>query len=157
MSEWFVLWVATGAEEAAAQRAEAFESVRCLVPKASFKSSQKGEIKEIIKPIFPGYIFILCEMTAKRYHDLKGLSGVIGWLGADEMWPTSVPLPEIERVMKLCEVIGSGETSKMKDLLDNAKLDRHKGLIHGSMKLVGRDCKITLPAGQKQSEAGVDE
>lgn len=157
MSEWFVLWVATGAEEAVAARAKSFEGVKTLVPLARFINRSKGESKEIVKPIFPGYVFINCEMTATKYHELKGLSSVIGWLGVDEMWPTSVPLPEIKRVLKLCELLEASKDSDLKDLLNNAKVDRHKELIHGSVKLVGRECNVTLPMTQKRSEAGVDE
>lgn len=68
-------------------------------PTAEILIRNKGNWKSQIKPLFPQYIFVECEMTAENYRSIKSVSGVVRFLGAEN--PEPLPADEKEYIMLL--------------------------------------------------------
>ena len=96
-------------------------------PTAEIIIRSKGKWKSQIKPVFPQYIFVECELTAENYRSIKSVSGVVRFLGAEN--PEPLPADEKEYIMLLNN---DGETVRASEIEVSA--DGTKKVVSGMLK-----------------------
>ena len=148
--EWFVAWVETGREEGVAKRIEALERpIETLCPVQELWQRCKGEWLLARKLIFPGYVFLHCRMHTGVYYAIKGLPGVLGWLGCDNLWPTTVRQEEMDVVLALAR--GAAPGSVLADPVE----DKRQRRGYGTLTIQGKAYRIpyNIFGTDKQAEA----
>lgn len=135
--EWYVLWVETGREEETVRRLRALEHPpETLCPAQALWQRRKGAWTLKRQLMFPGYVFLRCRMHAGVYHTVKALPGVLGWLGCDSLWPTTVRQEEMDVVLALAGGADPGE------VLAETQVDRRQRRGYGALTLHGKKYRI---------------
>lgn len=72
--DWHALFVETGKEELV--RGLLYKhfdrsTMQAMIPKRRLYEKKQGEIYEVCRPLFPGYVFVNTRMTAPTYNKLK--------------------------------------------------------------------------------------
>ncbi|MEV2500230.1 antiterminator LoaP [Paenibacillus larvae] len=71
---WYVLFVTTGKEDVVGKYISNFcnhLSLQCFIPKKVVPECHKGVRRDVIRVLFPGYIFIRTTMSSNLYYLLK--------------------------------------------------------------------------------------
>lgn len=130
-----------------------------LYPTAEIIIRSKGRWKSQIKPIFSQYVFVECELTEENYRQIKSVSEVIRFLGAEN----PEPLPEDEKayitllnnggkIVRASEIkvlpdgtkkVVSGILRKYKDKIVFVNLRQRRAGIE--LELCGKKHFLTLP------------
>lgn len=136
-----------------------------LHPTAEMIIRNKGQWKSQIKPVFPQYLFVECEMTSENYRSIKSVSGVVRFLGAEN--PEPLPADEKEYIMLLnnggeivraseievlpdgTKKVVSGMLKKYEDKISFINLRQRRAKIE--LELCGKKHFITLPVTEKNS------
>lgn len=124
--DWHVLFVKTGEEEKIA-RALRKEKLDAFVPKMNMMYRKQGESLLVAKTMFPGYVFIECEMNqADLLLFLKDLH---------ERVPKFMKLLKVDK--EGTSVLYPDEKEYMQSLLnENHVLDHSVGLIEGDKAII---------------------
>jgi len=149
-AEWFVAWVETGREAEVVQRIEALgRPIETLCPTQELWRRRKGEWQLTRQLIFPSYVFLRCKMHTGVYYAIKGLPGVLGWLGCDSLWPTTVRQKEMDVVLALAHGTEPGS------VLADPKEDKRQRRGYGTLTIQGKEYRIpyNIYGDNKQAEA----
>ena len=73
------------------------KNITAYVPRELLLIRKGGLWSKMTKLLFPGYVFADIEYTAKVFHEIKPISGVIGFLGE----PSPLPRNEAEMILWL--------------------------------------------------------
>ncbi len=154
---WYVLWVMTGQEREVKRLASAMHGIsEALVPTSKLKLRKGGAWHETETLFFPSYVFLRCKMRSDVYCRLKQTNGVIGWLGMDACFPTSVQPEEMSHVLALCR----GEPPE--SVLEQIEYYPRQKRGTGTMMLMGKPQQITFlhegkaaSRAEKQPEVGI--
>jgi len=109
--KWFVLFTRTGDEAKLKELIEHFFPpgvVKPLIPRRKLMEKRRGKRTEVIRTLFPGYVFINTVMTEETYRRLKQMPGSAKVLMSD-MEPAEVPMQEMKPILCLTgasEIIG---------------------------------------------------
>ncbi|MBO1581241.1 antiterminator LoaP [Bacillus sp. XF8] len=71
---WYVLYVETGQEEFVKYLIKKYIdklTVEVIVPKRIIRERRQGELYEVSRPVFPGYVFLNTHMSVDLYYRLK--------------------------------------------------------------------------------------
>lgn len=149
--DWYVLWVETGREEETARRIQALERPpETLCPAQELWQRRKGAWALKRQLIFPGYVFLRCRMDAGIYHAVRELPGVLGWLGCDSLWPTTVRRDEMDVVLALAGGADPGA------VLTDPQEDRRQRRGYGTLTIYGKAYRVPYNVYQEpnnQAEA----
>ena len=112
---WYAMHVETGEEENVKKRLDyKFEGIpRFIIPKRTLKERKDGKWYNIIRTLFPGYIFINGRISKKECAKIKTIPGVFKLLCTDNE-PVQIPKDEIEIISRL---ISDSETIGFSDIL----------------------------------------
>lgn len=138
MNKWYVLYVKTGYEDDAKHVIERdIKEVNVKVFKEEIFERRQGKNRTIIKPLYPGYVFINCELTEPIYYGLVGTPGVIKILGTRTVdGGCPIPVPENE----MSEILGyqqNEEIIKMSEaIVVNGKIKILSGPLMGKEKYI---------------------
>lgn len=102
---WYVLQVASGKETAVA-KALTEQKVLACVPRENRLIRKSGSWGTKEYTIFPGYVFLNLEYTAKNYYMVKAIPNVLRFLGPDGLHPSTLTYLEAEWIKILA---GGGE------------------------------------------------
>lgn len=134
-----------------------------LHPTAEMIIRNKGKWKSQIKPVFPQYIFVECELTVENYRSIKSVSEVVRFLGAEN--PEQLPADEKEYIMLLnnggeivraseievlpdgTKKVVSGVLKKYEDKISFINLRQWRAGIE--LEFCGKKHIITLPVTEK--------
>ncbi len=160
---WYVIHVRTGKEEAVCYKIRTRVPgnlwEECFVPQVENIYKKAGEYKKVISPLFPGYVFIVCQDPEKIAVSLRGVPDFTRILKTGEDFE---PLrqQEVDNLLtlagrelrvemstgyivgdKICIVEGP-----MKGM-DGAirKINRHKRIAMVEVPFLGRPTLIRLP------------
>lgn len=149
--EWFVIWVATGQETELLPRIARIPRVmEAFSPRLPLWERRHGEWQLNERYAFPGYIFVRCRMDSEIYYAVRELPGVLGWLGRDTLWPTTVQKEEMEAVLALHRGIAPEK------VLADIRANRRGRRAYGSITLQGVQYRIPYNIYQetdKQAES----
>lgn len=115
-------------------------------PTAEMIIRSKGQWKSQIKPVFPQYIFVECELTSENYRRIKSVSGAIRFLGTEN--PEPLPADEKEYIMLLNN---GGETVRASEI--EVFPDGTKKVVSGMLKKY--EDKISF-INLRQRRAGIE-
>lgn len=85
-----------------------------FAPEDLIEEYKDGKKKQRKKKRFSNYLYVEMEYSDKIWHELKGIRGVVGFLGITKNRPSEVPLAEIEQLKKEM----SGEVAKPKIIFE---------------------------------------
>jgi transcriptional antiterminator NusG len=148
---WYVLHVLSGEESNVQRRLKrTAPHIQTLVPRRKLIERRQGVNKEVIRTLFPGYIFAHTSLDHENYYKMADADGVIELLGRPD--PLPVPPHEMAHVLKWCEdseLIGisrvrdgdrvtviDGPLKQMEGII--VKVDRRKGRARVRLTLFGQ-------------------
>jgi len=67
---WYVLFVRTGMEDSICSFLNQEESLDCFIPRKEVIHRNAGLTQILIKPMFPGYLFISSDLSQSEFHDV---------------------------------------------------------------------------------------
>lgn len=143
--EWYVAWVVTGQEQTLLHKLQQVDGIeQSLCPQQSLWLRRAGSWTSRKQLLFPGYIFLRCRMNAAIYYAIKALPGVLGWLGRDTLWPTTVRQEEMHAVLALAQ----GDTG----VLQSVEIHKRQRRGYGTLTLQGKSYRIPFNIYDKQTE-----
>ena len=82
-SNWYVLQVMGGKENKIVEFIQKLSPVSLtpFLPRKKLKIRKKGKTKDVIKPLYPGYIFIIGEWNINDAKKIIQLTGVVKFIG----------------------------------------------------------------------------
>lgn len=122
-SAWFVFQTRPAHEDKVARSlvARGFDPyapvVYRRVPTGRRDGSGRKLVREIARPMFPGYIFVQFEVGAEKFADVRVVPGISGYLKDEVGEPQSVP----EAAMDLIAISETGEFGKYVDDAERAR------------------------------------
>lgn len=162
--EMYVLQVTTNRESRVKSRLEKM-GFSVFMPSEEITVRSNGKWKSYIKPIFPQYVFIECEMNPENYRRIKSVPKVLRFLGAE----TPEPLPPDEqeyimilnndgKIVRASEIevaddgnkkVVSGMLKKYENKIIFVNLRQRRAGIE--LELCGKKHFLTLPVIEKES------
>lgn len=119
--QWYVLQVITGKEtEVRAKVLKELGEVnedhhdyplKALVPRRKITERKQGQVRKVVRTLFPSYVFLHIELTDQIYHKIKQVPYVIRLLGSGR--PTPVPLQQMQPILRLCQLDELIDVSKV--------------------------------------------
>lgn len=128
---WYVIQVMTGKEDDIAGKLKE-QGIRALVPKENRLIRSGGSWSQREYILFAGYVFLNMNYNADNYYKVKGIPGVIQFLG-DSRNPSRLSYLEAEWIMLLTgennqpieptvvRALGDGNYETVKGVLENLK------------------------------------
>ncbi len=115
---WYVLQVSTGQESNVRDELQRME-VLALVPKENRLIRKGGSWTNKEYTLFPSYVFLNLEYTAENYYRVKGIPGVIRFLGPSGLAPSRLTYLEAEWIKILSGIDGQPlQPTKVRELPD---------------------------------------
>jgi transcriptional antiterminator NusG len=157
---WYAVFVKTGEEDNVKERLQykLKTSFNLFVPKRKLRERKKGQWKEIVRTLFPGYVLVNGNMDDDKYYKFKEVPGIIKLL-CSETKPLKISDNEIEILSRLIsngEMIGFSkalvENNKVK-ILDGPlismegyikKIDKRKGRAKVVINFLGEGRTVDL-------------
>ena len=87
---------------------------RSFVPRLRRTIRHARRLRDTLKPLFPGYIFIVIDLSKQRWRSINGTFGVASLIMCAEQ-PTPVPSGVVEALVASCEI---GGTVRLDDSLE---------------------------------------
>ena len=120
-SNWYVLRTKTGHEDKVRSRLEnKTQCLSILLPKTEVMVTRNGRKKRLLKPIFPGYIFVEMELNDNFWYEVKNTPGVINFISCGND-PIPVHENEIKYIMTL---VDDGKTPLLETAFEVGDLAR---------------------------------
>ncbi len=123
---WYVVQTSTGYEnivrENLKMRIETMEMqdyiFKVVVPEEKYIEEKNGKEKEIIRKIFPGYVFLEMIVTDESWYVVRNTPGVTGFLGSSGKGAKPVPLSqdEVDKMLPQLGIVKEPEELKPIDL-----------------------------------------
>jgi transcriptional antiterminator RfaH len=160
MKRWFAVHTRAHSEQRASTNLErqGFEAWLPLYRKAR---RHAGRIEQVLKPLFPRYLFVALDLSAERWRAILSTYGVAGLVGSEE-GPRPVPEGVVEALRARADDDGTFtlerasrlkpgdrvriETGPMRDLegVFQAASDAERVVV--LLTLMGRDLRVTVRA-----------
>lgn len=108
--EWYALFVLTGDEDKVKKRLDyrLQGDVRVVVPKRKLRERRNGIWRNVIRPLFPGYVLLNGTVDTETYYKLKAVPGLLKMLKSGyELCPIDYwEMEVINRLMCGSETVG---------------------------------------------------
>jgi len=134
--DWYALFVKAGKEDYVQEWIRLYfdrNEVIPLIPQRRLEERKSGEVKDVYRKMFPGYIFIHTTMNTKIYYNLKKIPELIRILNTGENC-TKIANEEMVFILRLLNEEGIVDFSKVffynsKVIVKNGPLKGIEGLI----------------------------
>ncbi|SFH21498.1 transcriptional antiterminator NusG [Desulfotomaculum arcticum] len=155
--KWYVLHVMTGEETTIKEKLLLdLPGINALAPRQKVIERHKGTFREVVRILFPSYVFVQMDLDEKNYYAARRIAGVINFLAHHR--PIPVPDDQMANVLWLCkddELVGLstleiGESIKV----INGPLTGMEGYIVKIDKRKRR-AKVRLTLFQKEMEVNL--
>jgi len=115
MQSWFVVRTKTGAEDRAAWhlKNQGFEA---YLPRYRKQVRHARKTSTVLRPVFPGYIFVQMDMAQQRWRAINGTMGVISLVQFGE-----TPRPIADAIV---DAIRSGESDGVVSLVPQSRFKK---------------------------------
>jgi transcription termination/antitermination protein NusG len=157
--EWYVLQVIGGKENTIEQFIQKLEteSLKAFLPQKKLKIRKMGKTRDVIKPLYPGYIFVIGKWNIKDAKKITQLPGAVKFIGG-LFSPGTLQIQEKEIINKITKEGIAGysqvikEGSKIKIISGPLKelegviqsVDRRKQKAIVNLLLLNSVVKVTL-------------
>lgn len=133
---WYALFVETGREMLIQKWIKYFfEPSVChsLIPKRRLIERRQGKNYEVVKVLFPGYVFINTDMCIEYYYKLADIPGLLRILNNGSYY-SKIDESEMHPILKL---IGNGDTiDYSKVFIKNSRIYVKSGPLYGSEGII---------------------
>nr|WP_154958140.1 antiterminator LoaP [Paenibacillus xylanexedens] len=135
---WYAIHVETGKEELVKSKIQKKLNYECscLFPKRELMEKKNGVTKNVLKPMFPGYLLLRTDMNFETYYQLKDLTGVLRLLNNNKARHN----PIHDQESSYFQAISEDEIEVLNNLLDN------NGVINFSTLIINNS-EITVKSG----------
>lgn len=160
MKHWYVVQAQTGGEIKV--KNEIYKSIPgtpAVVPRRELKERRQGVVRKVVRPLFPGYVFLQLPGLITHpalYYQVKNISGVYRFLGTGT--PAVVPPAEMQHILRWCSdgdligfsnVIAGAEIKVIDGPLAGmegriVKVDQRKGRAKVRLMILGEQREIDL-------------
>ena len=162
---WYVVHTYSGHEnkvaEALKQRAETLDLtskiISVLIPTQEKIQIKRGQRKNVVEKIFPGYMLVQMELTDNSWLAVRTTQGVTGFVGVGNK-PTPLPRHEVDAIKKYMTQAApqykadysEGEAIRIvdgpfNDFLGTVNaIDEEKGQVEVLVNIFGRETPVTL-------------
>jgi transcription antitermination factor NusG len=138
---WYVVWVSTGQEKEIYLAMQKLPSIeRTLFPVEPIWERKDGEWRQRETVMLPGYLFIQCKMDAAIYYKIKDMPHVLGWVGKDTLWPTSVRQEEMDALLMIMACVEAGTDPR--EWLKDVEVASRQRRGYGTLSLHGKAYKV---------------
>jgi transcriptional antiterminator NusG len=133
-----------------------------FAPEDLITEYKDGKKKERKKKRFSNYLYVEMEYSDSIWHELKGIRGVVGFLGITKNRPSEVPLAEIEKMKKeisgeipkpkvIFEIgsnvrITSGSFADFIGIVKSVDYEKNKAVIE--LRIFGRETPVDMPLNE---------
>lgn len=134
--DWYALFVKTGKEDLVQQWLRIYfnESIlSTIIPQRRLMERKGGKVKQVLKKMFPGYIFFHTEMNMETYYMVQKIPDVIRILKTGEYY-TKIAEDEMVCILKLLDHEGVVDYSKI--YIFNSKIFIKSGPLKGMEGLI---------------------
>jgi transcriptional antiterminator NusG len=136
--DWYSLFIITGKEEYIEEWLQVYlkdslPTVKTLIPKRRLMERKAGEVRHVLKKMFPGYVLINTEMNPGVYHVLKKIPNLIRVLNTGEYF-TKIPYEEMVCLLQLLGDRDVVDYSKV--YLVNSRVTVKSGPLQGMEGLI---------------------
>lgn len=164
-ARWYVVHTYSGHEnkvaEALKQRAETLDLtskiISVLIPTQEKIQIKRGQRKNVVEKIFPGYMLVQMELTDNSWLAVRTTQGVTGFVGVGNK-PTPLPRHEVDAIKKYMTQAApqykadysEGEAIRIvdgpfNDFLGTVNaIDEEKGQVEVLVNIFGRETPVTL-------------
>lgn len=164
-ARWYVVHTYSGHEnkvaEALKQRAETLDLtskiISVLIPTQEKIQIKRGQRKNVVEKIFPGYMLVQMELTDNSWLAVRTTQGVTGFVGVGNK-PTPLPRHEVDAIRKYMTQAApqykadysEGEAIRIvdgpfNDFLGTVNaIDEDKGQVEVLVNIFGRETPVTL-------------
>ncbi|GIK83424.1 MAG: transcription termination/antitermination protein NusG [Patescibacteria group bacterium] len=164
-ARWYVVHTYSGHEnkvaEALKQRAETLDLtekiIAVLIPTQEKIQIKRGQRKNVVEKIFPGYMLVQMELTDNSWLAVRTTQGVTGFVGVGNK-PTPLPKHEVDAIKKYMTQAApqykadytEGEAIRIvdgpfNDFLGTVNsIDEEKGQVEVLVNIFGRETPVTL-------------
>jgi transcriptional antiterminator NusG len=109
IKQWYVVHTRTGEENAFVLRLQ--DRIRShhmedifgelVVPTEEVVEMRAGQKRKTERKFFPGYVWVEMIMTPEHWHFIKGIPGVLGFIGGKN--PTPIPVEQANSILRKVE------------------------------------------------------
>ncbi len=158
MKSWYVVRTQTQSEERAARQLlnQEFE---VYLPRYRKERRHARKVDMVLRPLFPGYLFVGMDPAKQRWRSINGTFGVIGLVQYGEV-PTPVPAGVVENLQNMEDTNGAvslapqglkkgdrvrvrtGAFAEYTALLEEISDEKRVFLL---LDLMGREVRVTAP------------
>ncbi len=158
---WYAIFVQTGKENYVKDWIEYYfkkSELKVFIPKKKMKEKRKGHYYEIVRTVFPSYIFLYTNMNIEKCNKLKRLPNVYRIL-KDDNYFTNIDQKEMNIILKLFGREEIADYTKIfyendkVEIIDGPlcgfeglikKIDKRKNRATITFDLLGQERKIDL-------------
>lgn len=165
MKLWFVVRTKTGAEDRAAWHLNN-QGFEVYLPRYSKRIRHARKTSTVLRPVFPGYLFVCMDMEAQRWRAINGTVGVINIIQFDgipcsisDVIITTLRMRESNGVVNLAPQglqkgdhvrVLNGAFADYTALLEETSAEKRATLL---LDLMGRLVRISVPIENLAKEA----
>ena len=129
MLSWYAINTKPNAEMYVIQQLRKKEFI-LYMPKFVTTTSHARKIKEVIKPLFPGYLFVMIEENSNDFRKINFTSGV-GSILSSGLEPIIIKSSIIENLKKLENDKGDIKINKAFNYFEGMKIKLNQGVFKG--------------------------
>lgn len=137
MNKWYVLHVNTTCEDDVSRvlKRDA-PAIDVRVFKREMMERNKNVWQKVLRLLYPGYVFIYCELNEDIYYIIKNTPGVIRILGRMDTGGLPIPIPDCE-MERILQFVGDGDTVKIsKAVIKNNRIKILSGALLGMERFI---------------------
>lgn len=97
---WYALWTQSHCEKLVRDQLDV-RGFNLFLPTIGVWSRRAGITRRILRPMFPGYLFLCDELNGPRHADVLKTRGLVCVLGGARGGPSAIPDKEIEAIRAL--------------------------------------------------------
>ncbi|MCB2360135.1 antiterminator LoaP [Clostridium estertheticum] len=158
--KWYALFVTSGDEICTKEWLKILldNNYHCIVPQRRLLEKKSKIYKEVIRTIFPGYVFIKIKMCPNNYYSLKKIPYLLKILNYDSYY-TEIPEKQMTQILKLTSkndiidfsnisftnselTVISGPLKNNENMIK--RIDKHKRRASIYLNIMGGEKKIDL-------------
>lgn len=129
--EWYVIFIESGREEKVQKWLDFHfgkETLHYLVPKRRLIERKGGKFYQVIKKLFPGYVFICVDMDLEKYKIIKSIPNLIRILNTGAYY-SQINNSEMSVILRL---VGDGDIIDYSRVyVENSKILVKEGCLMG--------------------------
>ncbi len=145
--DWYVVWCSSGRERETVSKLKRLDGIhRVLFLTSAILERRGGKWGVRDRALFPGYIFVWCEMSVTLYYQVRGIPHVHRWLGNSNGTPEAVPADEMDNILKAWSYLQAGGDPQ--EFLQDVHISGRQRRGYGVLRIHGKAYRISFSLAQ---------